>query len=293
MTGPGHGEGGSAGSPEASEPVVPPNELTPPTAAPDARVAPDAPVSPDSPTQPTGIISASPVGWSAPPPASTPPSDQPVVAWAPQAAPAAQAVGEGWVVAGVFSRLVAFAIDTFILGCITLIIGAVVGVYREGSSQALALGVGLVGVAIDGLYFVALWTSGGRATLGMRLIGLRVLRAADGGPLAMDAAVVRWLALTGIVQLLAIVPVANGLLGLVALAWVVVLLITTGTDRLHQGFHDRWAGSVVVQPAPGGSGAAIVGCLVMIALTLFVPFLLVLLLSDTLREILSRVGQSI
>jgi uncharacterized RDD family membrane protein YckC len=155
------------------------------------------------------------------------------------------------------------------------------------------LGVGLVGVAIDGLYFVALWTSGWRATLGMRLIGIRVLQATDAGVLPLEAAAVRWLALTGIVQLLAILPVAGGVFGLIALVWVIVLLATTATDRLRQGLHDRWAGSVVVQPAPGGSGAAVIGCLVLIALAFFLPFIVVLLVSDDLRDILSRVGTSI
>jgi uncharacterized RDD family membrane protein YckC len=289
MTGPGPGEGDTTGSQEPPEPIVPPTEIAPVAAPPSDPQAPS-----DAPTQRTGIISAAPVGWSAPPPTSAPPGDQPVVAWAPPAAPAARpAVGEGLVIAGVFSRLVALAIDGLILGCISIAIGAAVGVYREGSTQALALGVGLVGVAIDGLYFVALWTSGWRATLGMRLIGIRVLQAADGGPLPLEGAVVRWLALTGIVQLLAILPVANGIFGLLAFVWLIVLLLTTATDRLHQGMHDRWAGSVVVQPAPGGSGAAVVGCLVLVALSLFLPFILFLLLSDSLREILSRVGTSI
>jgi len=288
MTGPGPGQGDTVGSDEAPEPTVPPTEITP-----DAAPSSDSPVPADAPTQPTGIISATPTGWSAAPPSSGQPTDQPVVAWAPPAAPTRPAAGEGLVIAGVFSRLVAFAIDGLILGCISIVIGVVVGAYREGSTQALVLGVGLVGVAIDGLYFVALWTSGWRATLGMRLIGIRVLQATDGGPLPLEAATVRWLALTGIVQLLAIVPVASGVLGLVALAWIIVLLITTATDRLHQGFHDRWAGSVVVQPAPGGSGAAVVGCLVMVALAFFLPFILFLLVSDDLRDILSRVGTSI
>jgi hypothetical protein len=88
----------------------------------------------------------------------------------------------------------------------------------------------------------------------------------------------------------AVVPVVGGL---IALVWWIILLVTTATDRLHQGMHDRWAGSVVVQPAPGGSGAAVVGCLVLIALALFVPFIAFLLVSDDLRDILSRVGTSI
>src|SRR5262245_48335487 len=204
MTGPGPDQGDAAGNQDAPEPNVPPAGWKPDPASPSTdadAVAP--PVQPDAPTQRTGIISASPVGWSAAEPPAAPPADQPVVAWAPPAAPAARpTVGEGLVIAGVFSRLVAFAIDGFILGCISIAIGTAVGVYREGSTQALAFGVGLVALAIDALYFVGLWVSSWRATIGMRLIGIRVLRSADGGPLPLDAAVVRWLALTGIVGLL-------------------------------------------------------------------------------------------
>jgi uncharacterized RDD family membrane protein YckC len=294
MTGPGSGEGHPAGNEQAPEPIAPPTD-----ASPDAATPPLSPPPPDAPTQRTGIISAAPVGWSAatPPPGADPsgaPGDQPLVAWSPPAAPAARpAVGEGLVIAGFFSRLVAFVIDLLVLGCITIAIGLAVGAYRQGSTQAVTLGVGLVGVAIGGLYFVAFWTSGWRATLGMRLIGIRLLQAADGTPLPLEGAVIRWLALIGIVELLSIVPVATGVLGLIALVWWIILLVTTATDRLHQGMHDRWAGSVVVQPAPGGSGAAVVGCLVLIALALFVPFIAFLLVSDDLRDILSRVGTSI
>ena len=299
MTGPGPGQGDTAGGEQAADPIDPPIENAPDDAPTVSSPAVGSPVEPAAPTQPTGIISAAPVGWSATPappgaPQSGAPGDQPVVAWAPPAAPAARpAVGEGLVIAGVFSRLVAFVIDLLIVGCITIAIGLVVGAYREGSTQAVTLGAGLVGVAIGGLYFVAFWTSGWRATPGMRLIGIRLLQAADGAPLPLEGALIRWLALIGIVELLSIVPVATGVLGLIALVWWIILPVTTATDRLHQGVHDRWAGSVVVQPAPGGSGAAVVGCLVMLALALFLPFLLLLLVSDDLRDILSRVGQSI
>ena len=69
--------------------------------------------------------------------------------------------------------------------------------------------------------------------------------------------------------------------------------MTTATDRLHQGLHDRWAGSVVVQPAPGGSGAAVVGCLVLIFLVFVIPFVALALNGDAIRDILSQVGDSI
>ena len=164
------GEGDPAGNEQSPESIAPPTD-----ASPDAATPPASPPPPDAPTQRTGIISAAPVGWSAaaPPPGADPsgaPSDQPLVAWSPPAAQVARpAVGAGLVIAGFFSRLVAFVIDLLVLGCITIAIGLAVGAYRQGSTQAVTLGVGLVGVAIGGLYFVAFWTSGWRATLGMDL----------------------------------------------------------------------------------------------------------------------------
>ena len=73
-----------------------------------------------------------------------------------------------------------------------------------------------------------------------------------------------------------------------------VLLVSTATDRLHQGLHDRWARSVVVQPAPGGSGLAIATCLVLVVLIgLVLPFAGLALYGDQLRDILIEIGNSV
>jgi uncharacterized RDD family membrane protein YckC len=287
-------DGGDASA--MPEPATPPESTAPaPPAKAASPVAPDGP-QPDAPTQRTGIISAAPVGWAGPdrPVAST--ADQPVVAWAPPAAAAAavpSAVGLGLVIAGTFTRLVAFVIDGLLLFCITFAIGWVVGYYQRGASQTLGIAVAAASIAINAVYYIVLWRSGWHGTVGMRLMRIRVLGAINGATLGLDAAIIRWLALIGIVEAALLVPVATSVIGLVALIWLVLLLVTTATDKLHQGIHDRWAGSVVVQPAPGGSGAAIVGCLVLLAIFLVVPFVLAALLSDAVRDILSQVGNSI
>jgi uncharacterized RDD family membrane protein YckC len=280
---------------KGDEATPPEPEATPPqpeTAAPSAAEVPP----PDAPTQRTGIISAAPVGWSASDRPAAPAADQPVVAWAPPAAAAAtvpSAVGLGLVIAGTFTRLVAFVIDGLLLFCITFVIGWVVGYYERGASQTVGLAVAAVSIAIDAVYYIVLWRSDWHATIGMRLMGIRLLGAINGATIGLDAAIIRWLALIGIVEAALLIPVATSAIGLVSFIWLVLLLVTTATDKLHQGIHDRWAGSVVVQPAPGGSGAAIIGCLVLLAIFLIIPFLLAALVSDTLRDILSQVGQSI
>jgi uncharacterized RDD family membrane protein YckC len=268
----------------------------PPSAEPEpgSPPLPDAPP-PDAPTQRTGIISAAPVGWSAPDRPAEPPSDQPVVAWAPPAAAvaASSVVGEGLVIAGTFTRVVAFVIDGLLLFLISYTLGYVLGYYSQDASTTTALIVSVGTVVIDSAYFIVLWRSGWHATIGMRLMRIRVLAAINGATLGLDAAIIRWLALTGIVQAALLIPLATTVIGFASLVWLVVLLVTTATDRLHQGVHDRWAGSVVVQPAPGGSGAAIIGCLVLLAIFLIVPLVLAAVLSDAVRDILSQVGQSI
>jgi uncharacterized RDD family membrane protein YckC len=264
------------------------------------RPAPEPPPDTDTervtppPTEaPRGVISAAPVGWAGPDQRPAAPPDGPVVEWAPPvtAAPAGR-IGEGLVIAGTFSRLVAFAIDGALLGAISVAVTAATGLYDPGRDPSIALGVALVLLVLDGVYFVGLWRSGWQATLGMRLIGLRLLSASNAATLSLDRAVIRWFALTGALQLIAIIP-ALGALAVLWLIWELVLLLTTATDRLHQGLHDRLAGSVVVQPAPGGSGAAVVGCLVLLFLAFALPFVALALSGDALRDILSRVGESI
>ena len=56
------------------------------------------------------------------------------------------------------------------------------------------------------LYFVGLWTSGLHATLGMRLLRLRLLNAATAGTLPFNDALLRWIALSGAIAILALVP---------------------------------------------------------------------------------------
>jgi uncharacterized RDD family membrane protein YckC len=204
------------------------------------------------------------------------------------------AVAEGVVIAGTFTRLVAYSVDLLLLRSASVIVGGLLGQFGTEPNPSVGLIVGVIFLLVDLLYFVGLWTSGWQATLGMRLLRLRVLGSRDGATLSLSGAVIRWLALSGGITILALVPSLARAAGLVAIVWLLALLITTATDRLHQGLHDRWAGSVVVQPAPGGSGAAFFTCLVLVAFVgIVLPVLALTLAGDQLREILSQVGNSI
>ena len=289
----------------------PESAAQPPDAAPEpdaetARVpvaeTPEPPVPPATSEEPppaAGIISAAPVGWVPPPggAATPPPADGPLVPWSAPVAPAAVAVGpavEGVVIARVFPRVVAYFVDVIILGALSLAVSVPLGLYGPDRDRTLAFGVGAALVVVDLLYFVGLWTSGLQATIGMRLLRLRVLNATTAGSLPFNDALLRWLGLTGAIGIIGLVPGIDTYIGLIGGIWILVLLITTGSDRLRQGLHDKWARSVVVQPAPGGSGLALATCLVLVLVFgLLLPIAGIALYGDRLRDILVEIGNSV
>lgn len=278
-------------APTSPVPVTP--SADPPVPEPAPETTPSTPTAPRQ-----GLISAAPVGWAAPSQPATPGASPggPEVAWAPPAPAVPISMGEGWVIAGVFPRLVAYFIDYALLAVASLSVFWVLGQFPGGvvgnayTPTALWFVASAIFLLIDAIYFIAFWRSSWQATIGMRLIRVRVLRAVDGRTLPLDSATKRWFGVSGLPQLLGLIP---GVGSFSSLIWEVALLLTTATNPLRQGLHDRWAGSVVVQPAPGGSGAAIVGCVVLIAIAFALPIILLIMLGDQLVDILSQVGNSI
>ena len=179
-------------------------------------------------------------------------------------------------------------------GLLNLAALGALGLFTSDRDTSLDLVISIAFVVVDFLYFVGLWRSRWHATLGMRLLGLRVLAAATATTLSFNDALLRWIALSGAVAILALVPRVAGTLGLLSALWVIILLVTTATNPLHQGLHDRWARSVVVQPAPGGSGAAVVTCLVIVVLLfVVVPLALLVVAGPQLEDIMRQIGESI
>ena len=246
----------------------------------------------DTPPVPSaGLISAQPTASFGDQPA---PPGAPLVAWAAPTGPTAVPVTEGLVIAGTFMRVVAYVADLLLLGAIGLIVDGALGLFEVGRDANVALLVGGILVGVDFLYFVGLWTSGLQATLGMRMLRLRVVAASSAATLSINDAVLRWLALSGAVAILTLVPGVSGFIGLLSLVWLVVLLGTTAMNPLHQGLHDRWARSVVVQPAPGGSGLAFATCLILVVFVFIVlPIITLFMVSDQVVQILSQIGNSI
>ena len=281
---------------------------TPPTEpAPPAATGPEPPPAPDAPPPltPDGLPTTR---WDhlgctgrldrpARRPAGDPTRGRTGRPWSAPAAAAATPVGsaaDGIVIARVFPRVVGYFVDGLLLGAVGLIVSVPLGLYEADRDPTTALIVGVILVLVDLLYFVGLWTSGLQATLGMRLLRLRVLDAGAAGTMRINDALLRWIGLAGAIGILGLVPGLEGYIGLIGAIWLVVLLVSTGTDRLHQGLHDRWARSVVVQPAPGGSGMAIATCLVLVVLIgLVLPLAGILLYPDELRDLLIEIGNSV
>jgi uncharacterized RDD family membrane protein YckC len=194
-----------------------------------------------SPSEP-GATPPPTTGWAAPPP--------PVVA-----GPA------GFVYADVPNRAIAYIIDAILVGIVAGIIGGILaavglstGSFATGTLVFTVNYVGLivsaiVGALISAGYFIYTWTSM-RGTLGMKVLGMQIGNAGDGVTLTTEQAARRWLviALPGILaQVLFVLPALGALLGLVALGWFIYLLWTTYSSPTKQGFHDKFANTMVVK----------------------------------------------
>lgn len=135
-------------------------------------------------------------------------------------------------------RLVAFIVDTVIVAllyiALFLVLGLLVAAVAVTSPAAvlgllllfplLILGLGLA----QGAYFALSWHRSG-ATPGMRMVGIRVVRAADGGPLTGQQAVLR-----------AIGYWVSSAVMYLGFLWILI-------DDRRQGWHDKIADTVVIE----------------------------------------------
>jgi uncharacterized RDD family membrane protein YckC len=178
-------------------------------------------------------------GWAAPPP--------PV-----QAGPA------GFVYADVPNRAIAYIIDLFLLGIVVQVItaftgsGVTIGVAGAWSFNIVTLLInGVIGAAISAGYFIYTWTSM-RGTVGMKALGMQIGNAGDGKTLTMDQATRRWLVVAApgfLAQVIWVVPALGALIVLLAFGWFIYLLWTTYSSPTKQGFHDKFANTMVVKAA--------------------------------------------
>ena len=129
--------------------------------------------------------------------------------------------------AGIVSRAAALLVDVGVL----LVTWAVLRALPV--SGGLGNAVLLVGVAASMLYFPLAWRRYG-TTLGMRLLGLRIVRSDDGAKIDARVAILRFIVF---LPTLALTVVLVGL----------VLAVPVVLDRRRRAVHDRVAGTVVIR----------------------------------------------
>jgi uncharacterized RDD family membrane protein YckC len=233
------------GSPEVPPPQAPVPQAQAPTPPPQAPVPqaqaptppPQAPA-PQAPTQPAWMTS--------------------MTSTVPVAGPA------GFFYADIPNRAIAYIIDAIILFVGFLIVAAVLGAIGlhtttlDLTSASLVsynpiAGIiyGVLNLAISVAYFVYTWTAM-RGTVGMKALGMQIGNAQDGATISMDQALRRALVLFGVgavAQALGSWPGLGILFSLAAFGWFIYLLYTTAVSPTKQGFHDKFANTMVVKAA--------------------------------------------
>ncbi len=250
------------GEPTIDAPGVAPTPLPGDDAAPTASPILSATTTPPAPDQaaPTGATPI--VGWEAPAPAAAAPNR------------------EGYVIAGVGARIVAWLIDALIVTAIPAALSFFLYDYRAmfrdiieaaradptGSTFTIPVTtdivlITLISIGISFIYFVGFWTGSG-ATLGMRGLKMQVVDARTGGALSIAQATKRWALLGWPLGLLTLIPALQSLGGVGQFALIIFVFFTTIINERRQGIHDKVADSLVTRSVTSGDGATVVGCLV-------------------------------
>lgn len=134
--------------------------------------------------------------------------------------------------AGHGARLIAYIVDILIQGALSIVVFLVTLV---ATAVVLPLFIlGLVGwFVITVAYFPYFWSKTGQ-TPGMRMMGIKVVRDADGGPITQGQAILRlvgyWVA---------------GFVFYLGYIWIFI-------DKRRRGWHDLIAGTVVIAAPSNG-----------------------------------------
>ena len=192
-----------------------------------------------------------PDSWQTPPPAASAPGGF-------QTAQVAAGPAPGVAYADLTTRIIAYIIDSILLGVVTLIVAFAVGVAVLGAllaGGAILAFIGLMVVAAVALfasavYFVYTWTTM-RASPGQKMLNLETVNQADGATLTRDQAIRRWAFLFGPQTVAGVGQIVLGatsiaflgsLLSLLSFLYVIYLLYTASQSAKRQGFHDVQAG---------------------------------------------------
>jgi uncharacterized RDD family membrane protein YckC len=158
----------------------------------------------------------------------------------------------GFFYADVPNRAIAYIIDSIIVGLLVVIVGAVLAAIGLALGDFIGVAVfSVVGLLIGAGYFIYTWTAR-RATIGMGILGMQVGNAGDGATMTTEQGIRRWLAISApsiIAQAFQGIAVIGWVLALAAFAWFIFLLWTTYSSPTKQGWHDKFANTMVVKAA--------------------------------------------
>jgi uncharacterized RDD family membrane protein YckC len=150
---------------------------------------------------------------------------EPAGSWAapervPGPAPGVEFAGHG-------ARLVAYVIDILVQGALALVVFLVTLVATAIFPPFFILGI-VAWFAISVAYFPYFWAKSGQ-TPGMRMMAIKVVRDADGGPVTQGEAILRLVGywVWGFVLYLGFI-------------WIFI-------DKRRRGWHDLIAGTVVIE----------------------------------------------
>lgn len=224
-------------------------------------------------------------GGSTPPSGQTPPPPPPQQGWqstpqppAPPPATGGQPAGgmppwssnltargtiagpAGVALADLPERIIAWVIDAIIIGVIGTILSTITtgilgdnigGVFFTVRLPSLVSSIvaAVLLLLVSGAYFIGMWSRMGGATVGQRVLKLSVRDATTGQPIGQSQAITRWLVLGAP---LAIWPlyawsILGWILWLAVIAYEIYLLVTTAQSPTRQGFHDKYAKTVVAK----------------------------------------------
>jgi uncharacterized RDD family membrane protein YckC len=193
-----------------------------------------------------------PQSWQQAPQQPVPPSPSQPPSWTANLTSTAPIPGPaGFVYADVPNRMIAYLIDLVILFVINFVISVILfGIM--GISTGSALIVVIVNLVISIGYWVWCWSSR-RMTVGMQLLGLQIGSESDGSTISTNQALIRW-AFLGLPGVLASVSsywsdALGFLLSLVGLIWIIALLVSIAQSPTKQGYHDRYARTIMVKSA--------------------------------------------
>jgi uncharacterized RDD family membrane protein YckC len=193
-----------------------------------------------------------PQSWQQAPQQPVPPASTQQPSWTANLTSTAPVPGPaGFVYADVPNRVIAYLIDLIILFVINFVISVVLfGIM--GVNTGAALVVVIVNLVISIGYWVWFWSTR-RMTVGMQLLGLQIGSESDGRTITTNQALVRW-AFLGLPGVLASVASywSDGLgflLSLVGTIWIIALLVSIAQSPTKQGYHDRYAHTIMVKSA--------------------------------------------